>query len=85
MTILPMCASHALRPALTPRMALRGASAATAWGLLFAAGLSVMQFSQYGVICAGDIATTTGLSIVAGLLTIGPLAAFAAGNQNSRA
>jgi hypothetical protein len=49
--------------------------AGTAWGLSTTLGLAAWQVSC-GAICLSDIAITGTLATAAGILTIGPLAAF---------
>jgi hypothetical protein len=57
-------------------MLRRGIMAGTAWGLAMGLGLPLMTFLNCGVICLSDIVFTTAMSIVAGIATIGPLAAY---------
>jgi hypothetical protein len=59
------------RSALT-RLAVAGVG----WGLIVAAGFFVLNASQCGPPCPDDVVATTTICIAAGLLTIGPLAAF---------
>jgi hypothetical protein len=54
----------------------RGIFAGAAWGLMVGLGLSVLSFLDCGVICLSDVAITTALAVVAGILAIGPLAGF---------
>jgi hypothetical protein len=54
----------------------RGLVAGTAWGVTFAAVMIGLNFWNCGVICIGDAAFVTALSVSAGLATMGPLAAF---------
>jgi hypothetical protein len=54
----------------------RGVVAGSAWGLSVAAALIGMHFWNCGVLCLGDAAFTTALSVTAGLATMRPLAAF---------
>jgi hypothetical protein len=54
----------------------RGILAGAAWGLTMGLALPLLTFLSCGVICLSDIAVTTAVSVVAGLATIGPLAAF---------
>jgi hypothetical protein len=56
---------------------LRLVFAGSAWGLTLAAGLFAINLPQCGPPCPADIAVTTAICIGAGLLTIGPFAAFA--------
>jgi hypothetical protein len=50
--------------------------AGTAWGVAMTAALTGMTFWNCGMICQDDLIKTTALSIVAGILAIGPLAAY---------
>ena len=62
-----------------PRGALtRMAVAGGAWGLMLAAGLFALNVPQCGLPCPADVAVTTAVCIGTGIVTIGPLAAFAA-------
>ena len=56
----------------------RGLLAGTAWGLTMGLGLPLLTFVNCGVICLSDVAFTTAVSVVAGIATFGPLAAFRA-------
>jgi hypothetical protein len=60
------------RRALT-RMVLAG----SAWGTTLAAGFFAINAPQCGLPCPDDIAVTTAVGVGTGILTIGPLAAFA--------
>lgn len=64
-------------PNLRPNALRRALLAGSAWGLATSAGLAILHYSQCGLVCPDDIALTTVLSIGAGLLTFGPLAACA--------
>lgn len=55
---------------------MRMLAAGTAWGLTLAAGLFVPGTLQCGLPCPADVAFTAAVSVVTGILTIGPLAAF---------
>jgi len=61
---------------LTQSEALRMLAAGTAWGVAMSASIAGMTFWNYGMICPDDIATTTAISMLAGILAIGPLAAY---------
>jgi hypothetical protein len=66
-----------LRLARLDRRALRrGLLAGTAWGIVVALGLVVMEARRCGVVCLDAAAITLFLSTAAGLVTIGPLAAL---------
>jgi hypothetical protein len=55
---------------------LRGVAAGTLWGVTVAAALLGLSFYQCGSICLGQIVDTTALSMLAGIVAIGPVAAF---------
>jgi len=55
---------------------LRGVALGSTWGATVAAALLGLSFYKCGVICLGQIVETTALSIAAGMLAIGPLAAL---------
>ena len=55
---------------------MRGLAAGAAWGLSLAAGLIAMGIWDCGAVSAGDAAFTAAVSVTAGILAIGPLAAF---------
>ena len=61
---------------LSQRDLRRGLLAGFAWAALFTAGITAMQAWQCGGICLSEIATTGALSLVCGILAIGPLAAL---------
>lgn len=54
----------------------RGLVAGAAWGLTMGLGLPLLNFVNCGVICLSDVAFTTAVSVVAGTVVIGPLAAL---------
>jgi hypothetical protein len=56
------------------RMIVAGA----AWGLTLSTGFFIVALWQCGLPCPDDIAVVTTACIGTGILTIGPLAAFAA-------
>ncbi len=56
---------------------VRGILAGSAWGLALSAGFFGIALWQCGLPCPDDVAITTLISVATGLLTIGPLAAFA--------
>ena len=53
---------------------LRACAAGTIWGVAVSAALLALSFYQCGSICLGQIVDTTALSVLTGMLTIGPLA-----------
>jgi hypothetical protein len=58
---------------------LRMLVAGSAWGLVMAGGFVGYALWSCGGVCLEDVALTTVTSIAAGILTIGPLAAFGRG------
>ena len=56
---------------------LRGILAGSAWGLAMTIGFTAIALAQCGLPCPDDLAFTTIVSVATGLVTIGPLAAFA--------
>lgn len=56
---------------------VRGILAGTAWGLALSAGFVGIALTQCGLPCPDDVAFTTLVSVATGIVTIGPLAAFA--------
>lgn len=54
----------------------RAVLAGGAWGLTLAAGLQAMAFGQCDVICLNNVALTTLTCVAAGIVAIGPIAAF---------
>jgi hypothetical protein len=61
---------------LTRNEALRMLIAGAAWGVAVSAGLTGMTFWNCGMICRHDLVVTTALSVAAGIIAIGPLAAY---------
>jgi len=61
---------------LTRQECLRGLIAGTAWGLALTAGLAAMTAWSCGGICLPEVAVNAGLSLAAGILGIGPVAAY---------
>ena len=55
---------------------VRMLAAGTAWGTALTAGLAGLTFWNCGMICPDDIAITAAISSVAGILAIGPIAAY---------
>jgi hypothetical protein len=62
-------------PAMSP-MLRRGLLAGSAWGLALATGLITLNAMQCGALCVPDALATLAVSIPAGIVTIGPLAAL---------
>jgi hypothetical protein len=65
-----------LAPFMTRAALTRAVVAGTAWGLIMGSGLALLSLRDCGGICVPDAALTTAISIVAGILTIGPVAAL---------
>ena len=61
---------------VAPAVLRRGAMAGTAWGVITGFMVIASGAWECGFVCLTDAALTLGLSVVAGLATIGPLAAF---------
>lgn len=62
---------------LSGRLALRAIGAGAAWGAIFTAGMTAYGWASCGIICIDEVAMTATISMAAGIVTIGPLAAFA--------
>jgi hypothetical protein len=54
----------------------RGLLAGSGWGIVMGVGLTALAFRDCGVVCLTDAALTTAVSVVAGIITLGPLAAW---------
>ncbi len=63
-------------PRLSKRASLRALMAGSAWGLIFSGGMTAYALANCGFVCIEDAALTTAISVTAGIVTIGPLAAF---------
>ncbi|HWV41984.1 hypothetical protein [Pseudorhodoplanes sp.] len=63
-------------PQLNSARLARGVAAGLAWGTAVAGGLLMLTLYSCGGLCLADIVETTSLSMLAGLVAIGPLAAF---------
>jgi hypothetical protein len=64
-------------PRLTGRATLRAATGGIAWGAIFTAGMAIYSWASCGIICIDEVAMTAAISMTAGVVTIGPVAAFA--------
>jgi hypothetical protein len=62
-------------PFVTRAALTRAVTAGTAWGVTMGIGLALLSLRDCGGICVPDAALTTAISIVSGILTIGPIAA----------
>jgi hypothetical protein len=63
-------------PRLTRRELRRGVIAGVTWGAALTLGLAAMTVLSCGGICLTEVAVDGALSLVAGLLGIGPIAAY---------
>ena len=73
-----MALSAALRlplPRLTRRTAFHAVIAGVAWGAVFTAGFTIYAWGCDAV-CLDDVLVTAATSVAAGIVAIGPLAAF---------
>lgn len=61
---------------LTQAEFVRMLVAGTVWGTAMTAGIAGMTFWNCGMVCPDDIAMTTAISVAAGILAIGPIAAY---------
>jgi hypothetical protein len=61
---------------LSPNALRRALIAGIAWGTIVAALIVVPEVMRCGVLCVTDAAVTLAISVAAGMLTLGPLAAF---------
>jgi hypothetical protein len=62
---------------LHPRAVRRAVLAGSAWGVAMGLALTALKFQDCGVVCLSDVAVNTAIAVTAGILTIGPVAAFA--------
>ena len=63
-------------PRLSKRASLRAVTAGSAWGVIFSGGMMVYALANCGFVCFDDAALMTATSVAAGIVTIGPVAAF---------
>jgi len=68
-------------PRLTKRASLRAVMAGIAWGFIFSGGMTAYALANCGFVCLDDAALMTATSIAAGIVTIGPVAAFGRARQ----
>ena len=54
----------------------RACLAGAAWGIALSGGLAALSAWQCGGVCLPELAVNTGLAVAAGMLAIGPLAAY---------
>ena len=64
------------RPTLDRATLLRGVAAGSVWGVVVSGALLSLSFYQCGTICLNQIVDTTALSMLAGIVAIGPIAMF---------
>ena len=77
----PMTTAARIQPLLAqlradPRALRRVLIAGAGWGVLFAAAFTALRAWQCGSICLEETLTLTAISVAAGILTMGPLAAL---------
>ena len=63
-------------PRLSKRASLRALIAGITWGVIFSGGMIAYGMVNCGFVCLDHAALMTATSTVAGIVTIGPLAAF---------
>ncbi len=68
--------AHSLHACVHPLSFRRAIYAGVAWGLALTAGLTAISAWQCGGICIDETLWLATLSIPAGILTIGPIAAL---------
>lgn len=73
-----------LRFGLEPHDLGRGLAAGSLWGVATAGGLMAWQMAQCGFVCPQQALTMTGLSLLVGVATFGPLAAFGPRRRTDR-
>lgn len=73
---MPAAVFEIVQRRLNSRALRRGFVAGTAWGAAVSGGLIALEAMRCEAICLDAAAFTVFLSSVAGLATIGPLAAF---------
>jgi hypothetical protein len=62
---------------LHPHALRRAVLAGSTWGVAMGLALTALRFQDCGVVCLSDVAINTVIAVVAGILTIGPVATFA--------
>jgi hypothetical protein len=63
-------------PRLSKQASLRALGAGIAWGVIFSGGMIAYALANCGFGCLDDAVLMTATSIAAGIVTIGPVAAF---------
>ncbi len=58
--------------------AFRAIAGGTLWGLCLSGGLLTVSYQSCSTICPGDALITTAMSLVAGIITIGPVTVLSA-------
>jgi hypothetical protein len=77
----PAILSKMRLPRLSKRASLRAVTAGIAWGVLFSGSMMVYALANCGFVCLDDAALMTATSVAAGIVTIGPVAAFGRARQ----
>ena len=72
----PLPATHRSRFALTKHQALRALAAGLAFGVILTAGFTAMAAWQCGGVCLPEVVDNAMLSFTAGILGLGPVAAY---------
>jgi hypothetical protein len=75
MTAVRAISPSVLRPG--PRAIRRALIAGSAWGIGMGTALTALKFQGCGIVCLSDVVLNTAIACVAGMFTIGPIAAFA--------
>jgi hypothetical protein len=63
-------------PRLSKQASLRALGAGIAWGVIFSGGMIAYARANCGFVCLDDAALMIAISVAAGIVTIGPVAAF---------
>jgi hypothetical protein len=61
---------------LRPHAVGRALLAGSAWGIGMGIALTALKFHECGMVCLSDVAINTTVAVVAGIVTLGPVAAF---------
>ena len=67
--------------ALSPPALRRAITAGSAWGIGMGLALTALKFHASGMVCISDVLIDTSMATVAGILTIGPIAALSTARQ----
>jgi hypothetical protein len=63
-------------PRLSKQASLRALGAGIAWGVIVSGGMIAYARANCGFVCLDDAALMIAISVAAGIVTIGPVAAF---------